>query len=110
MAIIHIVLFTWNSTASTEQVEQACARMLALQEKCIHATSQKPYIKSFTGGRNNSPEGRSEGMTHGFVVEFESVEDRDYYINKDPEHQAFVQFVGPLAQDVKVVDYTPGQF
>jgi hypothetical protein len=31
--------------------------MLALSEKCIHPTSQKPYIKSFSGGKNNSPEG-----------------------------------------------------
>jgi hypothetical protein len=33
--------------------------MLALGEKCIHPNSQKPYIKSFTGGKNNSPEGHA---------------------------------------------------
>lgn len=31
--------------------------MLGLKDKCIHPTSQKPYIKSFTGGKDNSPEG-----------------------------------------------------
>ncbi|CBX93092.1 similar to stress responsive alpha-beta barrel domain-containing protein [Plenodomus lingam JN3] len=110
MSITHIVLFEWKSTASSEQVEEACKRMLALGEKCIHPTSQKPYIKAFTGGKNNSPEGRSDGLTHGFVVEFESAEDRDYYTHRDPAHQAFVQFVGPLVQGVKVLDYTPGVF
>ena len=33
--------------------------MLALSEKCLHPTSQKPYIKSFSGGKNNSPEGHA---------------------------------------------------
>ena len=33
--------------------------MLGLKEQCLHPTSQKPYIKSFSGGKNNSPEGHS---------------------------------------------------
>lgn len=36
--------------------DQACDRMLALKYQCIHPTSQEPYIKSSTGGVNNSPE------------------------------------------------------
>lgn len=36
---------------------QVCRRMLALKDNCIHPTSQKPYIKSGIGGRDNSPEG-----------------------------------------------------
>jgi hypothetical protein len=31
--------------------------MLALKDKCVHPESQKTYIKSFSGGKNNSPEG-----------------------------------------------------
>lgn len=83
MAIIHIVLFEWKSTAKQEQIEevnvappsyytfsnisiniQACKSMLALEQKCIHPTSQQPYIKSFSGGRNNSPEGQAVGLSH----------------------------------------------
>lgn len=30
---------------------------MSLKDKCIHPTSQKPYIKSAVGGRNDSPEG-----------------------------------------------------
>jgi hypothetical protein len=33
--------------------------MLGLKDQCIHPTSQKQYIKSFSGGKNNSPEGHS---------------------------------------------------
>jgi hypothetical protein len=47
--------------------------------------------------------------THGFVVEFESAEDRDYYVYKDPAHQEFVKFAGEIANGVKVVDYEPGR-
>lgn len=47
--------------------------------------------------------------THGFVVEFESEEDRDYYVYKDPAHQDFVKFAGGVANGVKVVDYVPGK-
>jgi hypothetical protein len=47
--------------------------------------------------------------THGFVVEFENAEDRDYYVYTDPAHQEFVKFAGEVANGVKVVDYEPGK-
>lgn len=47
--------------------------------------------------------------THGFVVEFESEEDRDYYVSKDPAHQDFAKSVGELMQSAKVFDYEHGQ-
>lgn len=30
-----------------------------------------------------------KGYTHAFVVEFASVEDRDYYVKEDEKHRAF---------------------
>jgi hypothetical protein len=50
------------------------------------------------------------GFTHGFVVEFETEEDRAYYLEKDPEHLAYVEFIKPLLQNVRVVDFEPGKF
>jgi len=38
--------------------------------------------------------------SHGFVVEFESEEDRKYYLEKDPAHLAFVESVKPLVNKV----------
>ncbi|KAF2636501.1 dabb-domain-containing protein [Massarina eburnea CBS 473.64] len=110
MAIIHIVLFGFTESATPDQVDEVCKRMMALSEKCIHPTSQKPYVKSFKGGKNNSPEGHAAPHTHGFVVEFENDEDREYYLNKDPEHLAFVKFVGGFVSSVKVLDFEPGNF
>lgn len=31
--------------------------MLALSEKCLHPTTNKPYVTSYGGGRDTSPEG-----------------------------------------------------
>jgi hypothetical protein len=44
------------------------------------------------------------------VVEFENEEDREYYLNKDPEHLAFVDYVKQLVQNIRVVDFEPGKF
>lgn len=77
MPIIHIVLFEFKPTVTHAQVEdvilptlrheptsttrltrpQVCQRMLALSSKCVHPTSQKPYVTSYGGGRDTSPEG-----------------------------------------------------
>jgi hypothetical protein len=105
--------------------------MLALREKCIHPTTKKTYVKSSVGGKDNSPEGHQAsrpllllsmhmpkvanqnakgGFSHGFVVEFENEEDREYYLNKDPEHLAFVDYVKELVQNIRVVDFEPGKF
>jgi hypothetical protein len=97
--------------------------MLALKDNCLSASSQEPYIKSFSGGRNNSPEGHAVRQTctrvgteliviyreHFHTVEFESEEDRDYYVQKDPAHQDFIKFAGPHIENVKVLDYEPGK-
>ncbi|KAK0616612.1 hypothetical protein B0T14DRAFT_435696, partial [Immersiella caudata] len=48
------------------------------------------------------------GMTHGFVIEFDSVEDRDYYVTKDPTHLAFVKSIEDLVEKEIAVDFDDG--
>jgi predicted GNAT superfamily acetyltransferase len=60
--------------------------------------------------RKVSDENLQGGFSHGFVVEFENEEDREYYLNKDPEHLAFVDYVKQLVQNIRVVDFEPGKF
>lgn len=100
--------------------------MLALKTQCVHPDTKKTYIVSSSGGKDNSPEGiavgqethliRQEadnmqgGFTHGFVVEFASASDRDYYIFEDPSHQVFIKKHTPSFDDVRVVDYEKGVF
>ncbi|OQE94318.1 hypothetical protein PENNAL_c0004G05467 [Penicillium nalgiovense] len=57
MSITHIVLFQFKSDVAAEVIQDACERMIALKDSCLHSTSQQPYIKSASGGKDNSPEG-----------------------------------------------------
>lgn len=47
-----------------------------------------------------------DGLTHGFVTEFSSAEDRDYYVTTDPVHQAFVKSIGDVVEKAVVVDFS----
>lgn len=49
-------------------------------------------------------------MTHRFVVEFASLEDRDYYVTKDPAHQAFVKTLNGVVEKPTVLDFTDGLY
>ncbi|KAI6868207.1 hypothetical protein KC318_g18629 [Hortaea werneckii] len=110
MPIIHIILFEFSPTVTPAQVEDVCKRMLALKDTCIHPTTQKPYVKSYGGGRDNSPEGHQGGFSHGFVSEFQSEEDRKYYLEQDPAHLEFVASLKGIVGNVRVVDFEPGKF
>jgi hypothetical protein len=48
-----------------------------------------------------------KGFTHVFVVEFANAEDRDHYVQKDPEHAKFAgQVVEAVGLDgVIVLDF-----
>jgi len=81
-----------------------------LERSAFIQPQKKPYVKSVKGGRDNSPEGHQGGFSHGFVVEFESEEDRKYYLESDPSHVEFKTEVGKILQNVRVVDFEPGKF
>ncbi|KAK3944366.1 stress responsive A/B barrel domain-containing protein [Diplogelasinospora grovesii] len=108
--ITHIVLFQFKRDASPGAVDVACARMMALKESCVLPTTQQTYIKSITGGKDHSPEGLQDGLTHGFVVEFASTADRDYYVSSDPVHQTFKKDVATVVEKATVLDFTNGSF
>ncbi|KAI1340077.1 stress responsive A/B barrel domain-containing protein [Xylariaceae sp. FL0016] len=106
MPVNHIVQFQFKIEASEESVKQAVASMLALRDKCMHPKTQKEYIRSLTGGRDNSKEGLQNGIQWAFVVEFENLEDRDFYVSEDSAHQAFVSGATPIIEKAIVVDYS----
>lgn len=53
---------------------------------------------------------RQGGFTHGFVMEFQSEADRDYYVTEDPAHLGFVQGLEGIVKGVRVVDFQEGVF
>ncbi|PLB34914.1 Dabb family protein [Aspergillus candidus] len=110
MSITHIVLFQFKVDAPPAAVKDACSRMLALKDNCVHPASQRPYIKSAVGGADNSPEGIQGGITHAFVMEFATAEDREYYVSSDPTHQEFVKSLGGIIEKAQVVDFANGVY
>ncbi|KAJ7105462.1 stress responsive A/B barrel domain protein [Mycena crocata] len=110
MAIVHIVAFKFASTAQATTIADACHRMLELKEKCLLPGTGEPYIMNSSGGKNSSPEGKSDGLTHAFVVIFNSEEDRKYYLEEDPAHQEFVKSLDGIVEKATIVDYEPNEF
>jgi hypothetical protein len=93
----HVVLFKFKETAPKEQIERVVTEFSALPKKI-------DTIVDFERGTDVSVEKKSHGFTHGFVVTFRDEAGRDKYL-PHPDHQAFVQIVRPIVEDVLVFDY-----
>ncbi len=76
----HIVLVRVRPDVPAQEVQQALDKLGALQGTI-------PGLLSFHGGPNTSPEGASQGYTHGFVMDFADGAARDAYL-PDPRHRA----------------------
>lgn len=108
---------------------QASKRLLELKKKCLHPITNKPYIRSIRGGMDISPENMNvrhfpifafdlseanmpkSHVSHAFVVEFDSTEHRDYYIEHDPVHKEFRKYLDEVIDASKIiVDFSDGKF
>ncbi|KAF2256383.1 hypothetical protein BU26DRAFT_414758 [Trematosphaeria pertusa] len=106
----HIVLFQFKQSVTPFQVKEITSKMLALKKSCIHPSTRTSYIKSITGGKDNSIEDLQDGISHAFIVQFYTNEDRTYYVDEDPVHQAFKDAVSPYLEKTQVVDFQEGVF
>ncbi len=95
--LLHVVSFKFKEAAKPEQIEQVVAAFRDLKRKI-------PGIKKFEWGTNISPEKHDKGFTHGFILTFKSEKDRNDYL-VHPAHKAFGQLLGPILDDVFVIDY-----
>ncbi|MCL2330164.1 MAG: Dabb family protein [Phycisphaerae bacterium] len=93
----HIVLFKFQPTATPEQIKSVVDGFCALPTKI-------QGVKCFEWGTDVSPEKKSQGFTHAFVLTFASEADRDAYLPA-PAHQEFVAMIKPYVQEALVVDY-----
>lgn len=93
----HVVSFKFKSTASAEDIKKIETSFAALKKKISQ-------IKSLEWGTNVSPEKLNKGFTHCWVLTFNSEKDRDIYL-KHPDHEAFAKSVGPVIDDVFVIDF-----
>jgi stress responsive alpha/beta barrel protein len=95
----HVVCFKFKSTATTQDIKKIEEAFAALQDKI-------PGIESLKWGTNVSKEQRNKGFTHCFILTFKTEKERDSYL-EHPEHKAFGNLVGSVADDVLVIDFVP---
>ena len=93
----HVVLFKFKDDVPKAKIKEIEKAFGELPDKIS-------VIEDYEWGLNNSPEGLNKGLTHCFLITFRSEEDRDVYL-PHPDHQAFVELLGPSLEDVTVVDY-----
>ena len=102
--VTHVVLFKYNDLVTWRELEHHFTELARLKSTCLKpAGTGKPYMLSMQIGKNHSWENFSKGMTHCIVLEFASVEDRDFYLLEDPVHRAFSVSAAPLIEDSVVV-------
>ena len=95
--LLHVVAFKFKATATPAQIQEVTDAFRALPKKI-------KVIQSLEWGTNVSPEKHDKGFTHGWVLSFKTEKDRDEYL-VHPEHKAFGKLVGPVLEDVFVIDY-----
>lgn len=93
----HVVAFKFKATTTKEQIKQVEDAFAALKTKI-------PQIDKLKWGTNVSPEKRDKGFTHAWVLTFASEKARDEY-SVHPDHKEFGKLVGPLVDDIFVIDF-----
>ena len=95
----HIVLLKLKSEVTDGQLE-------TLSDALLGMAAEIPGIESITAGTNNSPEGKSQGYTYGFIVRFTDEAARDAYLPHRFHRQVAGEHIRPLVEDVLVFDYS----
>ena len=93
----HVVCFKFKSSATPQDIQNVEEAFKQLKHKILQ-------VVSLEWGTNVSPEQRNKGFTHCFLLSFNTDKDRDAYL-EHPEHKAFGKIVGPVLEDVLVIDF-----
>ena len=93
----HVVSFKFKDTATQAQIDELVKAFGQLEKKIKE-------ISAYEWGTNVSPEKHDKGFTHCFIVTFKTEKDRDTYLTH-PHHMEFVKLVGPIVEDVFVIDF-----
>jgi hypothetical protein len=93
----HIVLVKFKGGTTEEQIAKFFEDVLDLSETV-------PGIDDYVSGANCSQEGRSQGLTHGFIMTFSDVAARDGYI-VHPEHERLIAMAGAIVENMLIFDF-----
>ena len=95
----HIVLYKFREGLPEAEVQAVVDKFCAMAAKIN-------TVVSLEHGLNNSAEGKSDGLTHAFIVTFRDAAGRKTYL-KHPAHLDYVQFAKDRREKVVVFDYVP---
>jgi hypothetical protein len=93
----HVVMYKFKDDLTAGQLREVIAAFSALPEKI-------DTIIGFEAGTNTSTEGKSDGLTHVFVVTFADEKGRDTYLSH-PAHLDYVKLARDKREKVIVFDY-----
>lgn len=93
----HIALFKFKDGATAEQINQ-------LFDDILDITENIDVIEDYVAGANNSPEGLSQGYTHGFIMQFADAAARDAYL-AHAEHERIKNLLLAHADSVLAFDF-----
>jgi hypothetical protein len=93
----HIVLYQFKDGTTPAQLQEVIDAFARLPK-------QIDAIIDFEHGANVSNEGKSDGLTHAFVVTFRDERGRETYL-KHPAHDEYVKVVRDKRENVVVFDY-----
>jgi hypothetical protein len=93
----HIALFQFKAGVTQETIDECFVALQGMKGRI-------PGIVSFEHGPYESPEGLNDGFTHGFIMTFDSPENRDAYL-PHPIHEEVKGLVVPCLERVVVFDY-----
>jgi hypothetical protein len=95
--LYHVVSLKFKPEATADQIK-------AIETAFAELKTKVPGVLTLAGGTDVSPEKKSKGFTHCFVLTFASDKDRDAYA-VHPAHKAFGAMLGPIIADVMVIDF-----
>ena len=94
--LIHVVLLKFKDKVDIDLLEKESYKYLSAIEG----------VNDFIFSKNISPEGKSKGFTHAFVMEFSSEFDRDSIYLPHPKHRTFAKkYWVDNVEDFVVYDY-----
>jgi len=93
----HVVMFKFKDSATPANIK-------LIEEEFAKLPQKIGGIQSYEWGTNSSPEGLNQGLTHCFILTFNTDKDRDAYLIH-PAHKEFGKILGPYMEKVTVLDF-----
>jgi hypothetical protein len=95
--IRHFGMFQFHPEITAEEIDACFTHMRGM-------VGEIPGLLAVEHGPYDSPEGLSDGFTHGFVMTFDTAAHRDAYL-PHPVHERVKDFVVPKLARVVVFDF-----